>query len=273
MLPRSWAATCWRAAGCSMSERGRLCGKVAAVTGAAAGIGEATAELFAEEGASVVLLDVDPAGEEVAARLRNAGAQALFVHTDIAREAEVAHAFGVVAERHGRLDVLVNDAAVFVLKGLEASVEDWQRSLGVNVVGTALCTRHAADVMRRTGGGAIVNLASISSFIAQPGFLTYSATKAALVNMTRCMALELAPDRIRVNCVCPGTIRTAATDRHMSQAGISEAEFLAEQGALHLLGRVGTPREVAHAILFLASDQASFITATPLLVDGGYLAR
>src|SRR5262245_31347486 len=174
MPPRCSAATCSRAAGCSMSERGRLAGKVAAVTGAAAGIGEATAELFAEAGASVVLLDVDPAGEEVAARLRAAGAPALFVRTDIAREAEVAHAFGVVSERHGRLDVLVNDAAVFVLKGLEASVEDWQRSLGVNVVGTALCTRHAADVMRQSGGGAIVNLASISGFIAQPGFLTYS---------------------------------------------------------------------------------------------------
>jgi NAD(P)-dependent dehydrogenase (short-subunit alcohol dehydrogenase family) len=143
----------------------------------------------------------------------------------------------------------------------------------VNVVGTALCTHHAADVMRQSGGGAIVNLASISGFIAQPGFLTYSATKAALVHMTRCMALDLAPHRIRVNCVCPGTIRTAATDRHLVQAGISEAEFLAEQASLHLLGRVGTPREVAHAILFLASDEASFITATPLLVDGGYLAR
>jgi NAD(P)-dependent dehydrogenase (short-subunit alcohol dehydrogenase family) len=91
--------------------------------------------------------------------------------------------------------------------------------------------------------------------------------------MTRCMALDLAPHRIRVNCVCPGTIRTAATDRHLVQAGISEAEFLAEQASLHILGRVGTPREVAHAILFLASDEASFITATPLLVDGGYLAR
>jgi NAD(P)-dependent dehydrogenase (short-subunit alcohol dehydrogenase family) len=127
--------------------------------------------------------------------------------------------------------------------------------------------------MKKAGGGAIVNLGSISSFVAQPGFLTYSATKAALVNMTRCMALDLAPFHIRVNCVCPGTIRTAATDRHMAHVGMSEAEFVAENAPLHLLGRVGTPREVANAILFLASDEASFITATSLLVDGGYLAR
>jgi NAD(P)-dependent dehydrogenase (short-subunit alcohol dehydrogenase family) len=127
--------------------------------------------------------------------------------------------------------------------------------------------------MQRGGGGAIVNLASISGFIGQPHFLTYSATKAALLNMTRCMAVDLAPHNIRVNCVCPATIRTGASDRHMAQTGRREEEFLAEQAPLHLLGRVGTPREVANAILFLASDEASFITATPLLVDGGYLAR
>src|SRR5206468_12608660 len=156
---------------------------------------------------------------------------------------------------------------------LEATPEDWHRSLDVNVIGTALCTRYAAECMKKAGGGAIVNLGSISSFVAQPHFLTYSATKAALVHMTRCMALDLAPHNIRVNCVCPGTIRTAATDRHLAQTGTSEAEFLAEQAGLHLLGRVGQPREVANAILFLASDEASFITAASLLVDGGYLAR
>src|SRR6185295_18521025 len=136
-----------------------------------------------------------------------------------------------------------------------------------------LCARYAAAIMKRHGGGAIVNLGSISSFIAQPAFITYSATKAALVNMTRNMALDLAPDNIRVNCVCPGTIRTAATERHMAQTGQSEAQFVAENAPLHLLNRVGQPREVAYAILFLASDEASFITAASLMVDGGYVAR
>ena len=251
----------------------RLRGKVAIVTGAAAGIGEATAELFAEEGARVAIVDVDPAGEQVAQRLRQSGAEALFVRGDVASEDDVRGAVATVEQTFGRLDVLINNAAVFVLKGLDASVEEWRRSLDVNVIGTALFSRYASEAMKRHGGGSIVNLASISSFIAQPEFITYSATKAALVNMTRCMALDLAPFDIRVNCVCPGTIRTAASDRHRDRSGVSEEAFLAEQAALHLLGRPGRPREVAYAVLFLASDEASFITATPLLVDGGYLAR
>jgi NAD(P)-dependent dehydrogenase (short-subunit alcohol dehydrogenase family) len=251
----------------------RLKDKVALITGAAAGIGEATAELFAEEGARVVILDVDPAGEAVAARIAARGGEAFFVQADVSREDEVRRAVEQTERRHGRLDVLVNNAATFVLKGLEATVEEWRRSLDVNVIGTALCTRYAAELMKKGGGGAIVNLGSISSFVAQPHFIAYSATKAALVNMTRCMALDLAPDNIRVNCVCPGAIRTAATERHMAQTGQTEEQFNAEYAPLHLLNRVGRPREVACAILFLASDEASFITATPLMVDGGYLAR
>ena len=243
------------------------------MTGAAAGIGETTAQLFAEEGARVVVLDRDEAGAGVADAIRARGGDALFARADIAHEDEVARAVALAERAHGRVDILVNDAAVFVLKGLEATPEDWHRSLDVNVIGTALCTRYAAECMKKAGGGAIVNLGSISSFVAQPHFLTYSATKAALVHMTRCMALDLAPHNIRVNCVCPATIRTAATDRHMAQTGMTEAEFLAAQAPLHLLGRVGQPREVAYAILFLASDEASFITATSLMVDGGYLAR
>lgn len=251
----------------------RLHNKVAVITGAAAGIGEATAELFAAEGARVMLLDIDPHGAAVAERICAVGGTASFVQADVAVEDSVRAAMEATVGAHGRIDILVNNAAVFVLKGLEATPADWRRSLDVNVIGSALCARYASDIMRRGGGGSIVNLASISSFIGQPRFLTYSATKAALLNMTRCMAVDLAPDNIRVNCVCPATIRTAATDRHMAQTGQSEAEFLAEQAPQHLLGRVGTPREVANAILFLASDEASFITATPLLVDGGYLAR
>jgi NAD(P)-dependent dehydrogenase (short-subunit alcohol dehydrogenase family) len=216
---------------------------------------------------------VDPAGESVAARIREKGGAALFVRADISREADVRSAMERAENEYGGVEVLVNNAAVFVLEGLEASVEAWHRSLGVNVIGTSLCTRYAAESMKKRGSGSIVNLSSISAFIAQPHFLAYSATKAALVNMTRCMALDLAPFGIRVNCVCPGTIRTAATDRHMAQTGMTEAQFLAENAPLHLLNRVGTPREVAQAILFLASDEASFVTATPLLVDGGYLAR
>lgn len=243
--------------------------KVAVVTGGATGIGEATAELFAEEGARVPIVDRDPAGETVAKGIDGAR----FYRADISSEDDVKNAMAHAEADLGGIDILVNNAAVFVLKGLDASPEEWRQSLDVNIIGTSLCTRYASESMKKRGGGAIVNLSSISGFIAQPEFLTYSATKAALVHMTRCMALDLAPHGIRVNCVCPGTIRTKATDRHMEQTGETEEEFLAENAPLHLLNRVGTPREVAYAILFLASDEASFITATPLLVDGGYTAR
>jgi NAD(P)-dependent dehydrogenase (short-subunit alcohol dehydrogenase family) len=251
----------------------RLAGKVALVTGAADGIGAATAERLAEEGASVVLGDIDvAAGQAVAARIVAAGGRAVFTRADISLEAD-ALALAATAEREfGALHVLVNNAAVFVLQGIDATVEDWQKSLGVNVIGTALVTRAAAPLITRSGGGAIVNLASISSFVAQPNFVTYSATKAAILQMTRNLALDLAPHGIRVNCVCPGTILTRASRDHMQRTGTTLEQFIAAEAPKHLLNRIGTPREVANAILFLASDEASFITGTHLMVDGGYTA-
>jgi dihydroanticapsin dehydrogenase len=251
----------------------RLKDKVAIITGGAAGIGQATAELFAEEGAHVVISDIDVhAGAQAVVGINDRGGEALFVEADVSREDEVRRLCNETAKHFGGVDVLVNNAAAFVLKGIEASVEDWQRSLGVNVIGTALCTKYVAEEMKARGGGAIVNLASISSFVAQPGFITYSATKAAILQMTRNMALDLAPFGIRANCVCPGTILTRASHDHMQRADVKLEDFLAEEGVKHILKRVGQPREVAHAILFLASNEASFITGTHLMVDGGYTA-
>ncbi|MGH9470878.1 MAG: SDR family NAD(P)-dependent oxidoreductase, partial [Terriglobia bacterium] len=159
-----------------------------------------------------------------------------------------------------------------VLKGFDATVEDWQRSLGVNVIGTSMVTKYAIEHIKTAGGGAIVNLASISSWVAQPNFFAYSATKAALLQMTRNMAMDLAPFNIRVNSVCPGTILTAASYRHMKSAGLTFDQFNEQEGGKALLKRVGKPREVASAILFLASDEASYITGASLMVDGGLTA-
>ena len=241
----------------------RLKDKVAIITGGAAGIGRATAELFAEEGAKVVVADL----------LTTEDLEALFVETDISNEDDCRRVCDEAVRAFGRLDILVNNAAVFVLKGLEATTDDWQRSLSVNIVGTAQMSKYASEHMKQSGGGAIVNLGSISSFIAQPSFIAYSSTKAAIVQMTRNMALDLAPFNIRVNCVCPGTILTRATENHMALVGMSKEDFIAAEAPKHLLNRVGDPREVAYPILFLASDEASFITGTHLMVDGGFTTQ
>ena len=252
----------------------RLQGKVAIVTGGAAGIGQATAVLFAEEGAKVVISDRSvSAGEECAGQIRSQGGEAMFVETDISNDDHARRVCDQAVKAFGRLDILVNNAAVFILKGLEASVADWERILSVNLMGTALMSRYASEHMKRFGGGAIVNLGSISSFVAQPSFVTYSATKAAILQMTRNMAMDLAPFNIRVNCVCPGTILTSASYEHMERVGMTMAEFVAAESPKHLLNRIGDPREVAYPILFLVSDEASFITGTHLMVDGGYTAQ
>jgi len=251
----------------------RLEDKVAIVTGGGSGIGQATAELFAGEGAGVAIFDIDEAsGRRTADQITQMGGRAFFIRTDISDEASVSESVAETSRRFGRLDILVNNAAAFVLKGLDASTADWRRVLEVNVVGTALCSRYAAEQMKKAGKGAIVNLGSISSFVAQPSFVTYSSTKAAILQMTRNMALDLGPFGIRVNCVCPGTILTRASRDHMEQAGMTLEEFVAQEGPKHILGRIGEPREVAYAILFLASDEASFITGAHLMVDGGYTA-
>ncbi len=251
----------------------RLKGKVAIITGAGSGIGQATAELFGEEGGKVVVADIDAKGGEATTKtIRDRGGVAHFVQADISREADAKEIAGEAVKVFGRIDILVNNAATFVLKGFEATAEEWQRSLGVNVMGTALMTKYAAEHMKNQGG-VIVNLGSISSFVAQPNFFAYSSTKAAVLQMTRNMAMDLGLYKIRVNCVCPGSILTPASFRHMEKVGMSLEQFNKEEGAKTFLGRVGQPREVAYAILFLASDEASYLTGASLMVDGGYTAQ
>ncbi len=250
----------------------RLKDKVAIITGAGSGIGQATAVLFSEEGARVVVADIDPQKvTETVSLIRDRAGVAVAVEADISQQQDARRITEEAVRAFSRIDILVNDAAVFVLKGFDTTIEEWHRSLGVNVIGTALCTKYAVVEMKKHGG-AIVNLGSISSFIAEPDCFAYSATKAAILQMTRNMAMDLAAHNIRVNCVCPGTIITPASIGHMEKIGLTMEQFKKEEGARALLKRLGEPREVACAILFLASDEASYVTGTSLMVDGGYTA-
>jgi dihydroanticapsin dehydrogenase len=254
---------------------GRLAGKVAIVTGGADGIGKATCLRFAREGASVIIADIDqPRGEALAEEITAHGGCAAFIATDVSNEASIEAMVSAVDRAQGRIDVLVNNAAIFVLKGIDATVEEWRRILDVNVVGVSLVSRHVVPIMRRGGGGAIINLGSISSFIAQPQFVTYNATKAAIATMTRCMALDLAPNNIRVNAVCPGTVWTQIVERLTQERGMDRKAADADPswGGACMLKRIADPSEVASAILFLASDDASYVTGAHLMVDGGYTA-
>ena len=253
----------------------RLRNKVAIVTGGANGIGRAICELFAEEGASVVVADIErDSGLQTVDRIEAGGGRAMMVEMDVSREADVEGMVRSVVSALGRVDVLVSDAAAFSFGSVDtASQSDWDRALGVNVMGTAYCAKHVLPVMKEGGGGSIVVVASVSSFIAQPAFVPYNASKGALLQMTRCMALDMAPFNIRVNCVCPGAILTRATERHREFLGADREQFLRDAADASMMKRLGAPREIAYGALFLASDESSFMTGAPLVIDGGLTAQ
>ncbi len=242
--------------------------RVAIVTGGASGIGEATVSEFAARGVAVAIFDINrERGEQVAQTLRAKGQRVAAYTVDVSDAAACQSAVQQVAERWQRIDFLVNDAVSFIAKGIDATTAEWERSLGVNVRGYANMVAACHPVMKKTGG-AIVNLASISAHIAQPNRWTYNATKGAIVSMTKCQALDLSVDKIRVNSVSPGWIWTPEVQK---AANHDRAKWEPIWGRYHMLRRLGEPSEVAKAILFLCSDDASFITATELNVDGGYM--
>jgi len=246
---------------------GRFKGKVVIVTGGTHGIGFAIALELLREGAQVVVsgLPVDAEAGRVAFAAE--GFSPLFVTGDLIDENFCRELVAQAMDRYGRIDGLVNNAFSFLAKGLDATPADFARSFGVGPIAFALLTQLVAEPMRRQGGGAIVNVSSISAWIAQPNRWTYNLAKGAVAQLTRCAALDLAPHRIRVNSVSPGWIWTREVDK---AAGGDRAKYDPIWGQFHMLGRMGHPVEIAGPVLFLLSDDASFITGTDLPVDGGY---
>lgn len=252
----------------------RLKDKVVIVTGGANGIGQGAALLFAEEGAAVFLTDIQAeAGEATVRQITEQGGEATFLQADVSQEADCQRVVAACRQAYGRVNVLVNNAAIFVLKGVEATPEDWKAILETNVCGYAYMMRFAAEEMRAVGGGSIVNVASVSSVIGQAGMLTYNATKGAVLQMTRCAAIDLAPDNIRVNCVCPGLVWTSQVEKLSATMGWTKAQAEAEIGAQQIMKRAAAPREIAYPMLFLASDESSFCTGSALFADGGWTVQ
>jgi 2-hydroxycyclohexanecarboxyl-CoA dehydrogenase len=252
----------------------RLSGKVAAITGGASGIGEATARLFVEEGARIAIADMDAErGRMVADEIKAGGGEVIFVEARMEREVEAIAFIRRTAEHYGRLDILVNNAGMRLYQTVvEASEESWDAILGVNLKGYAFCAKAAIPEMRKLGGGSIVNVASQRAFIAGGNMVQYDSTKAAVTGLTRGTALDHALEGIRVNAVCPGPILTRFHERRAATAGKTLEEFAEQFGRDTMLKRPGTPREVAACILFLASNEASYVTGTCLVVDGGQSA-
>ena len=253
---------------------GRLDGKIAAVTGGASGIGEATVRRFVAEGASVAFCDRDgERGRRVASELEATGARVAFTQVDVDTEAACVGFINNAAQRFGRLDILVNNAGIRKYEKIDqASAASWNEILNVNLMGYVFCAKAAIPLMRRNKGGAIVNVASVRSVIAGGGNPQYDTTKAAVAGLTRALAADHSPDGIRVNAVGPGPIFTPFHQRRIAASGQTVEQYNANAAQGTMLKRPGRAEEVAAAILFLASDDASYVTGALLFVDGGMTA-
>lgn len=256
----------------------RLDGKRALITGAGSGIGEAIARLFATQGAQVIVADVETkAAEQVTASIVEQGGVASALTLDVADETQVSAAFDRLANEYGRLDVVVNNAGIsHVGNILETSLEDWDRLLRVNAGGVFLCAREAVRHMlqQEPKGGVIINLSSVAAMIGLERRLPYSASKGAVLALTRSIAIDFVGEGIRCNAICPGTVQTPFVEGYLKRSFPGQEDAVRQ--TLHArqpLGRMGHPEEIAAAALYLASDEAAFVTGSALVIDGGWTAK
>jgi NAD(P)-dependent dehydrogenase (short-subunit alcohol dehydrogenase family) len=251
----------------------RLREKTALITGSASGIGRAMALLFAREGAAVAVADQDRTGsQQVVQQIASEGRRALHVPCDVTVLADCRHAVEITVQHFGRLDILCNNAGIIRRTTvLDISEEEWDQVMAVNVKSIYMLSRYAIPFMAEAGGGAIINIASGWGLVGGRNAVSYCASKGAVVNMTRAMALDHGPQNIRVNCICPGDTDTPMLRSEARQLGQADDQFLVE-AAERPLQRIGLPEDIAQAALYLVSDAASFVTGSALVVDGGGLA-
>ena len=256
----------------------RVQGKVAIVTGAASGLGKATAELLAREGASVVLTDLDKVNGQAAGQaIVDNGGDAVFVEHDVTDEDSWRAVMAAAQSSYGRLDILVNNAGVGGPNDTETlTLADWRRMMSVNMEGVFIGTKLAMPIMAESGGGSIINISSAGGIVGTPGMSAYGASKGGVRLFSKCVALECAQKKngIRVNSVHPGFIRTATALEITTQAmGMEEAEAVQLLSSMIPLGRPGEPMEIAYGVLYLACDESSYVTGSELVIDGGMIAQ
>jgi NAD(P)-dependent dehydrogenase (short-subunit alcohol dehydrogenase family) len=255
---------------------GKLAGKVALVTGAGSGIGRASAQLFASEGAAVAVVDLrEDAATETAGKISADGGRAVAIGADVTDADAIAAAVARTADELGRLDVVYNNAGIGSTGSVaDAAEDDWDRCVAINAKGTFLTSRASVPHLEASGGGAIVNQGSVAALVGVANFAAYCAAKGAVVALTRSMAIDLAPRGIRVNVICPGTVFTPLMEPMLTARGGGDmAKGLAMTVAKYPIGRLGTPEEIARLALFLASDDAAFITGSTFTADGGMTAQ
>jgi NAD(P)-dependent dehydrogenase (short-subunit alcohol dehydrogenase family) len=245
----------------------RLKNKIAIVTGGAMGIGQATATRFAQEGAKVIVVDIaESEGRETERMLRQYDPECLFIHSDVTRESDWLRVMDTVEKNYGHLDILFNNAGTNLIKpATEIREDEWDRIITLNLKGVFFGAKHSVSMMLKAGGGSIINTASTTALIGLPKMPVYSASKGGILALTRQLATDYSPHNIRVNCVCPGATLTPLVQREID-LGLVTAEALIHGVPL---GRFAKPSEIAAAVLFLASDDASYVTGTALVVDGG----